>query len=139
MESAIFPAFEIIFIYYFTSLYALNTAVIFFAGIIIDQAYSMPLGMNSLVFLLVHIIFKLAARFFPPKHYLTNFIIFCFYCFLIINFRYLLITAKKLQSDSYLVILFQYLTTIFSYSLIRVLLDSPSEYFRKNAKHKNIT
>lgn len=139
MESAIFPACEIILIYYFTSFYNLSLWMIFLAGILLDPLYSMPLGTNSLVFLTAHLFFKLAARFFLAKNYLTNFIIFCTYCFIILNLRYLLIFIKNFHSDGYITILFQYLTTIFSYNLIRLLLDYPLDYFKKNAKQKNIT
>ncbi|WP_422229364.1 hypothetical protein [Rickettsia endosymbiont of Halotydeus destructor] len=139
LESVIFPACEIILIYYCTSLYGLSLGIIFLAGILCDSLYSMPLGTNSLVFLTAHLLFKLAARFFLVKNYLTNFIIFCVYCFFILNFRCLLVSIKKLNSDDYVIVLFQYLTTIFFYNLIRFLLDPPLDYFKKNVKQKNIT
>ncbi|MCC8467580.1 MAG: hypothetical protein LN589_02530 [Rickettsia endosymbiont of Eriopis connexa] len=131
IQSRIFPAMEIIFIYYFMSLYSLNIFSIFFLGLFIDQVSGMPIGTNSLVFLSAYIIYKLSSKFFIAKNYLINFVVFCLF---ILNFKYLLITIKKLEADGYLIIFFQFLTTIFSYNIIRLILDSPMNYFKKYAK-----
>lgn len=139
IKSRIFPAIEIIFIYYFMTLYSLNMLGIFLIGLLLDQINSMPIGTNSLVFLSAYIILKLSSKFFAVKNYLINFIVFCVYCLFILNFKYFLVTMKKLKIDGYLTILFQYLTTIFSYNLIRLIFDSPLSYFKKHAKQKNIT
>ncbi|BDU60781.1 hypothetical protein FLA4_11910 [Candidatus Rickettsia kotlanii] len=93
-----------------------------------------PIGTNSLVFLSAYTIYKLSSKYFVAKNYLINFIIFCVYCLFILNFKYLLITIKKLEADEYLIIFFQFLTTIFSYNIIRLILDSPMNYFKKYAK-----
>lgn len=129
----IFPAFDIILIYYFTiqnfgQNYQLNSLIVFLAGIFFDQLYSLPLGTNSLALLSAHLILKFFPPFFLLNRYITNFILFCFYCFIILNFRYLLIFNKSLSEPRYLLILFQYLTTIFSYNLITIFLDELSEY-----------
>ncbi|AEK74849.1 hypothetical protein RHHCN13_04345 [Rickettsia conorii subsp. heilongjiangensis] len=134
IQSRIFPAMEIIFIYYFMSLYSLNIFNIFFFGLFIDQISGMPIGTNSLVFLSAYTIYKLSSKYFVAKNYLINFIVFCVYCLFILNFKYLLITIKKLEADGYLIIFFQFLTTIFSYNIIRLILDSPMNYFKKYAK-----
>ncbi len=133
-QSRIFPAMEIMFIYYFMSLYSLNIFSIFFLGLLIDQVSGMPIGTNSLVFLSAYIIYKLSSKFFLAKNYLINFVVFCVYCLFILNFKYLLITSKKLEADGYLIIFFQFLTTIFSYNIIRLMLDTPMNYFKKYAK-----
>ncbi|XVN41480.1 MAG: hypothetical protein RCO49_02835 [Rickettsia endosymbiont of Argas persicus] len=138
VQSRIFPALEIIFIYYFVTLYSLNMLSIFLIGLFIDQVSGMPLSTNSLVFLSAYLILRLSSKFFAIKNYLTNFIVFCVYCLFIINFKYLLITINNLEIDGYLTILFQYLTTIFSYNLVRLILDSPLNYFTRHAKQKNI-
>jgi len=138
IQSRIFPAIEIIFIYYFMTLYSLNMLGIFFIGLLLDQVNSMPFGTSSLVFLSAYIILKLSSRFFAVKNYLINFIVFCVYCLFVLNFKYLLITVKKLEIDGYLTIFFQYLTTVFSYNLVRLILDSSLNYFKKHAKQKNI-
>ena len=137
-QSKIFPALEIIFIYYFMTLYSLNIIGIFLIGLLLDQVNSMPFGTSSLVFLSAHIIFKLSSKYFAVKNYLVNFIVFCIYCLFVLNFKYLLITMKKLEIDGYITIFFQYLTTIFSYNLVRLILDSPLSYFKEHAKQKNI-
>ncbi len=134
IQSRIFPAMEIIFIYYFMSLYSLNIFSIFFLGLFIDQVSGMPIGTNSLVFLSAYIIYKLSSKFFIAKNYLINFVVFCVYCLFILNFKYLLITIKKLEADGYLIIFFQFLTTIFSYNIVRLIIDSPMNYFKKYAK-----
>ncbi|MCZ6902314.1 MAG: hypothetical protein O7C59_04450 [Rickettsia endosymbiont of Ixodes persulcatus] len=127
IQSRIFPAIEIIFIYYFMSLYSLNIFEIFFLGLLIDQISGMPIGTNSLVFLLAYMIYKVSSKYFVTKNNLTNFIIFCVYCLFILNFKYLLVTIKKLEADGYLTIFLQFLTTIFSYNLVRLIPDSPMD------------
>jgi len=129
----IFPALDIILIYYFTIQnykinYQLNLLMIFLAGIFFDQLYSLPLGTNSLAFLSAHLILKFFTPSFLLNRYIANFILFCFYCLFILNFRYLIIFNKSLNAPAYSFILFQYLTTIFSYNLIAILLDKVFEY-----------
>lgn len=138
-DSVIFPAFEIILLYYFASLYSLSLLFIFLIGILFDQLYSMPLGTNSLVLVITHIILNFCGRFFPTKAYLTNLIFFCSYYLFVLHFRALLLISKGLEIQGYLTMIFQYLTTICSYSLLRIPLDKTLEYFRKHAKQKNIT
>ncbi|MGL4226609.1 MAG: hypothetical protein ACRCRR_03225, partial [Rickettsia sp.] len=94
----------------------------------------MPIGTNSLVFLSAYIIYKLSSKFFIAKNYLINFVVFCVYCLFILNFKYLLVTIKKLEAGGYLIIFFQFLTTIFSYNVVRLILDAPLNYFKKYAK-----
>ena len=139
IQSRIFPALEIIFIYYFMSLYSLNILGIFLISLLTDQIHAIPLGTSPLVFLSSYIIFKLSSKFFVIKGYLINFTIFCVYCLLVLYLKCLLVKIKKLEVDGYLIIFSQYLTTIFSYNLARFTLDSPLDYFKKHAKQKSIT
>ena len=134
IQSRIFPAIEIIFIYYFMSLYSLNVFRIFFLGLLIDQISGIPIGTNSLVFLLAYVIYKVSSKYFVTKNYLIHFIIFCVYCLFILNFKYLLVIIKKLEADGYLILFLQFCTTIFSYNLVYLILDSPINYFKKYAK-----
>ncbi|WP_347938885.1 hypothetical protein [Rickettsia oklahomensis] len=134
IQSRIFPAVEIIFIYYFMSLYSLNIFGMFFLGLLIDQISGTPIGTNSLVFLLAYMIYKVSSKYCVTKNYLIHFIIFCVYCLFILYFKYLLVTIKKLDTDGYLTISFQFFTTIFSYNLVRLILDPPMNYFKKYAK-----
>ncbi|WP_375327305.1 hypothetical protein [Candidatus Tisiphia endosymbiont of Nemotelus uliginosus] len=121
--STILPSFEIILLYYFATIYHISFGVMFLIGIVFDQLYSMPIGTNSLVLISAHLLVKLLGKYFILRGYLTNFIIFCCYYFYIIHCRYLLIVIKDLTSQGYLVLVMQYLTTIFSYNLIRIPFD----------------
>ncbi|HJD64220.1 MAG TPA: hypothetical protein LFW13_04390 [Rickettsia endosymbiont of Sericostoma sp.] len=122
-ETVIFPAFEVSLLYYFATFYHIGFWLIFLVGIIFDQLYSMPIGTNSLVLVTAHIILQFAGKFFIVRSYLTNFLIFGLYYFFILHFRYLLILTKGLYSQGYLTMLMHYLTTIFSYNLLRIPLD----------------
>jgi hypothetical protein len=138
-DSVIFPAFEIILLYYFASLYSLNLLFLFLIGIFFDQLYSMPLGTNSLVLVTAHIILTFCRKFFSARTYLTNLLFFCSYYLFILHFRALLMISKGLEIQGYWTMIFQYLTTICSYSLLRIPLDNTLEYFKTHAKQKNIT
>ena len=138
-DSPIFPAFEVILLYYFSSFYSLGLLWIFIIGIFFDQLSSVPLGTNSLVFVITHLILRFGKQFFPTREYLTNFVFFCLYYLLILHFKALLMTIKGFAIQGYLTLIFQYLTTIFSYSLLRIPLDKALEYFKTYAKQQNIT
>ncbi len=132
--SPIFPALEIIFVYYFSTNQHLRIWQIFLIGIFFDQLYSMPIGTNSLVFLLANLLLKFVNRRFLLKAYFINFIIFCGYCLFIFYSRYLILSSKTLYLDSFMPLFFQYLTTVFSYPLVRIPLDKSIEYLNKHAK-----
>jgi hypothetical protein len=134
LASTIFPAFEVILLYYFITYCQPSFLVVFLLGMFFDQLYSMPIGTNSLVFITANIILNFTSKFFLVKNYITNFIIFCFYYFFVLHFRYLLMLIKNLTSQGYLTILMQYFTTIFAYHLLRIPLDKSLEYLRKYAK-----
>ncbi len=135
-DTIIFPDFEVSLLYYFATFYHIDFWLVFLIGIIFDQLYSMPIGTNSLVLIIAHIILKFLKKSFVFRNYLTNFIVFCFYYLFILHFRYLLILSKDLIPQGYLMMLIQYLTTIFSYNLLRIPFDKTLEYFRicSNAK-----
>ncbi|KAJ6644984.1 Threonylcarbamoyladenosine tRNA methylthiotransferase MtaB, partial [Pseudolycoriella hygida] len=123
LESVIFPSFEINILYYFSTIYHVNVGIIFLIGIIFDQLYSMSIGTNSLILLSAHIILQSLGKYFKLKSYFTNFIIFCLYYFFVLHARYLLIFIKGFTTPEYIIIIMQYLTTIFSYNLIRIPFD----------------
>ncbi|XVN43078.1 MAG: hypothetical protein RCG15_01935 [Candidatus Rickettsia vulgarisii] len=128
MASMVFPALEVILLYYFSTIHRISFVTIFIVGLFFDQLYSMPIGSNSLIFITAHALLSLLSKYFILKSYLTNFIIFCFYYFYIIHFRYLLILAKNLSIQGYFIMIMQYLTTIFSYNLLRIPFDKSLEY-----------
>ncbi len=125
--SVIFPSCEIIVLYYFATIYHINFASLFLIGIVFDQLYGMPVGTNSLVLISAHMLLKLLGKYFVLRSYLTNFIIFGLYYFYIIHFQYLLIIIKGLTVPGYFVMIMQYLTTIFSYNLLRIPFDKSLE------------
>ena len=134
MDSEIFPALEIIFIYYCSLNYQIKSWQIFFIGFFFDQLYSMPIGTNSLVFILGDLWLKYISQWFVLKIYSINFINFCGYCFLIFTLRYLIIIGFHLYTLKLLILFFQCLTTIFVYPIVRILLDKSLEYFKKHVK-----
>lgn len=134
MEFDIFPAFQVILLYYFATYYQISFSTLFLVGLAFDLLYSMPIGTNSLVFIIAHIILKFIGKFFVIKNYVTNFIIFCYYYFFVIHIEYLLILSKNLSSCGYLSLLMHYFATIFSYNLLRIPLDSFLKYSKKYAK-----
>ncbi|MCZ6896326.1 MAG: hypothetical protein O7C68_01440, partial [Rickettsia endosymbiont of Ixodes ricinus] len=115
IHDIIYPAMEIIFIYYFMSLYSLNIFSIFFLGLLIDQISSMPIGTNSLVFLSAYMIYKLSSKYFVAKNYLINFIIFCVYSLFISNNKTGKVRCVGLEGGEEGGAAGQFLTTIFSY------------------------
>lgn len=128
MASVIFPSLEIILLYYFSTIHKVSFVTIFIIGLFFDQLYSTPIGSNSLIFITAHLLLRLLSKYFTLKSYLTNFIIFCFYYYYIIHFRYLLILIKDLFAQGYLIMLMQYITTILSYNLLRIPFDKSLEY-----------
>lgn len=132
--SEIFPAFEVIFVYYFSTNRHMRVWQIFIIGIFFDQLYSMPTGTNSLVFLLANLLLKFGSRWFLFKDYFINFIVFCGYCLFVFYSRYLILSSKTLYLNNLVPIFFQYLTTIFSYPIVRIPLDKSIEYLNRYVK-----
>lgn len=130
----IFPACEVIFIYYFSTNRHMAAWQIFIIGIFFDQLYSLPTGANSLVFLLANLLLKFGSRWLLLKDYFINFIFFCGYYLFVFYCRYLIFASKDLYLDNLVPIFFQYLTTIFSYPIFRIPLDKAIEYLDRYAK-----
>lgn len=123
LSSAIFPAFDIIFLYYFSTYYNIKFWQLFIFGIFCDELYSMPFGANSLFFIFADIILAITSKWCLLKRYISNFIIFCGYCLLILCLRYGIYDLYLKQTVNIFEMTFQLLTTIFSYPLIRIFLD----------------
>lgn len=130
----IFPALEIILVYYFASNRQLKLFAVFAIGLLFDQLYAMPIGTNSLTFVLAHHCLKSAGRWYRLNNYLTNFIIFWGYCLLIFSGRYVILTSKGLHTDHLSIMVFQYITTIFFYPLLSILLLKSCKYFDQYAQ-----
>jgi hypothetical protein len=134
IASEIFPSLEIILVYYFGTNYQVKSWQIFIAGFFFDQIYSMPIGTNSLVFILGDLWLKYISKWFILKIYVINLINFCGYCLIIFVLRYFIITGCRAHTTQLLILFFQYMTTIFSYSLVRILLDKLLKYCAHHAK-----
>lgn len=100
----------------------------------IDQSYALPLGSSTLAFIAAQLALKIAGKWFLTKEYVSNFLLFCAYSFLIFSVRYLTAIAEA-KYPSLFELVFQYLITVFSYPLARVVLDKMSLLF--NYKTKN--
>ena len=122
----IFPAFDMMIIYYFSSYKTIRYWILFLIGIILDQIYGLPLGTSSLAYILANLILNYASRWFILQKYLTNILVFCAYSLFIICFRYLVFTISYQYSFEGLSIYFYYLTTILSYPILNFLIYQPS-------------
>ncbi len=121
-HSEIFPAFDLISIYYLSTYFNIKYWHLFLAGIFIDQIYNLPIGTSSLIFIIAHQGLKLLNRWFELTNYQTNLAIFCVYSLFIILSRYLIVTIKSIHHIEGFSIIFYFLTTIFTYPIISILL-----------------
>ena len=125
MFGEIFPAVDLIVIYYFSTYTTIRSWILFIIGIIIDQIYQVPVGLNSFAFITINLILNYASRWFILKDEITNILIFCAYSLLLIGFRYIIFLAKNNYGFEGFSIYFYYLTTIFSYPILRFLIHKP--------------
>ncbi|MDG1436675.1 MAG: hypothetical protein P8P83_02680 [Rickettsiaceae bacterium] len=125
LYSEIFPAFDLIIIYYLCTHKKIKYWHLFLSGGFIDQLYGLPIGISSLMFILSYYGLKQLRRWFFLKDYITNITIFSFYSFVIILSRYLTVTIKSAYYIEGMSILFYFLTTIFSYPIMRILIEKP--------------
>jgi cell shape-determining protein MreD len=72
----IFPAIDIVIIYYFSSYAKVRYWMIFFVGLILDQLYHMPTGSNSLIIITVNLALSYSNRWFVLKDEITNIVVF---------------------------------------------------------------
>jgi len=129
--SEIFPAFDLIIIYYISTHNNIKYWHLFIAGIFIDQLYYLPIGISSLTFILAHQGLKLLSRWIFLKDYQTNLAIFCIYSLVIIISRYLIVTIKSSHYIEGFAITFYFLTTIFSYPIMYILIKKPIQILGK--------
>lgn len=125
MCGEIFPAVDVIVIYYFSTYTTIRYWILFIIGIIIDQIYQVPIGLNSFVFITVNLILNYASSWFILKDEVTNILIFCAYSLLIIGFRYIIFLTKNNYGFGGTSVYFYYLTTVFSYPILRFLIHKP--------------
>ena len=125
MFGEIFPAVDLVVIYYFSTYTTIRPCILFIIGIIIDQIYQVPVGLNSFAFITINLILNYTSRWFILKDEITNILIFCAYSLLLIGFRYIIFLAKNNYGFEGFSIYFYYLTTIFSYPILRCLIHKP--------------
>jgi hypothetical protein len=132
--SEIFPAFDLIIVYYLSTYTNIKYWHLFIVGIVIDQLYNFPIGVSSLIFIAAFWGLHSLSRWFFLKDYLTNISIFSIYSLFVILSRYLIVTIKSIYYIEGVSILFYFLTTIFSYPIIRILIEKPINIVGKYAR-----
>jgi hypothetical protein len=123
LESEIFPCIEIILAYYLSTNYPVRSWHVFITGFFIDQIHSMPIATNSLALILAHMWLNYVSKWFVLKTYVTSLANFYGYCLIILILRYFIIIGFNPISSQLLILFFQYMTTISSYPLVKIMLD----------------
>jgi cell shape-determining protein MreD len=121
----IFPALDVVIIYYFSTYTNVRYWMLFIIGIILDHVYQIPVGLNSFIFITSNILLNYISRWFILKDEITNVLIFYAYSGVIIGFRYIIFLTKNNYGLEGFSIYFYYLTTIFSYPILRFLIHKP--------------
>lgn len=129
----IFPAVEIIVMFYFGSHFTLSSWQAFLIGLFFDQLYLMPLGTNALIFLIGTFSLEIIKKLIYIKEYATNCCIFFGYALLIILVRAGVMMSKEGAIFYLAPIFFQYLTTVFLYPIVKVIFDKFSRLKERNA------
>lgn len=124
----IFPAIDIMLIYYFSTHKNVKYWMLFLLGFIIDQIYQLPLGTSSLSYILANLTLTYVGKWFILKDYVTNILIFCAYSTFVISFRYLIFIANYKHIFDGTSIYFYYLTTILSYPILKWMIYARPRY-----------
>jgi hypothetical protein len=118
----IFPAFDIIIIYYISTYNSLKYWQLFILGLFIDQLHILPPGTSPFALILGNLFLSYLSRWFLLRDYFTNLGVFCGYSAFIILVRYLTVSIK---SDYFIEghdIIFYFLTTILFYPILSMLI-----------------
>ena len=130
----IFPALDLIIVYYLVTNHNIKYWHLFILGIMIDQLYNFPLGTNSTIFILMHKTNNILNKWFLLKNYQNNLIVFCIYSLIVISARYLVIIIKSnYYIGSYGVICY-YFSTILSYPILNILISKSVQKILQNVK-----
>lgn len=129
-NSEIFPAFDLAIIYYISTYKSIKNWHLFLLGLLIDQLYQIPLGTSSLSLIIANLLLNQFRSKFFLKDYYTNISIFCVYSMFVISFKFLIVTIKSTYYIQGISIYFYYLTTIFSYPIIKMLIEKPMRLIR---------
>jgi cell shape-determining protein MreD len=132
--SEIFPAFDLILIYFLSTHKTIKNWQLFLIGLLIDQLYQIPLGSSSLTLIIANLGLNHSKTWFALKDYHTNLLIFCVYSLFVISTRYLIVTIDSTHYIEGNEIYFYYLTTIFSYPIIYVFIQKPINLIKDYAR-----
>lgn len=128
----ILPALEVLLVFYLYCYASIRFDEVFILGILFDQLYSMPIGTNSIALILGLVFVKLLSKWFIIKEYLANFIILCGFSFTVILTRWLIIYSKNMLVAPLSIFSLYYLTTIFSYPILKILFDKIFHHLKKD-------
>lgn len=123
----IFPAFDLIIIYYISTYKSIKNWHLFLLGLILDQLYQIPLGASSLSLIIANLLLDQSRSRFFLKDYYTNISIFPVYCIFIIASRFLIVTIDSTHYIQGISVYFYYFTTIFSYPIMKILIGKPMD------------
>lgn len=132
IASHIFPSLEIVIIFYLSDKYKIKYLWIFGIGLFIDQLYSMRIGTNSFCLILGNLTLSFINNKFAVRAYLLNFLVFCLYTLLIFCIRFIINNHTSWNMAIILPLIFQYLTTIFSYPIIEMILTKLFAYIKSH-------
>ena len=130
--SEIFPAFDLIVIFYFSTYNRVKYWHLFIIGLLVDQLYMLSIGTSPLAFLIANFGLNTVNKWFLLKNHFTNLVVFCGYSLFIIIVRYFIVTVKSTHHIEGIAVYFYFLTTIFSYPIICLLIEKPIKMVVKN-------
>jgi hypothetical protein len=130
----IFPAFDIIIIYYISTYHSLKYWQLFIIGMAIDQLHVLPPGTSSLAFILGNMGLNYFSKWFLVRKYFTNLAVFCGYSAFIILIRYLIVSIKSTYLIEGYATIFYFLTTIFFYPILSALIERSINILGQHAR-----
>lgn len=129
----IFPAFDLIIVYYISTYNNIKNWHLFLVGLLLDQLYQLPLGASSLSLIIANLLLNQGRSRFFLKDYYTNISIFCVYSMFMIASRFLIVTIESTYYIQGISVYFYYFTTIFSYPIIKILIEKPIDLMQDYA------
>lgn len=132
--STIFPAFDLVWIYYFSTYRKIEIWQLIIIGLLIDLFYGLQTGTNSLILIIGYFFLKRLAKLVLLKEYITNLLVFAVYIFLIMISRYFVAGMYDSSELGNYNIYFYFLTTILAYPVLKVLIHKPLELLRWHAR-----
>lgn len=124
----VLPLFEVIYLYYFINTFKAGVFIQFLFGIFIDEINCMPIGSNSFGFLASLLCIRLFQKYFSLKNEINNLCAFFLYLLVFMSCRYFIMCFKLGYMAHVHYMVFQYLTTAFSYPIIKLVLDKAMGY-----------